>query len=353
MGSLRFRSRLFLEVITLLAAYTTRTTCWGFVGVRNGKKATSVTYFHKPLAAVTTPSSTSFTGQLPRVAVVLSAGASSGDEEQPSSSPSRKRVGKKEGVYARPSAAIERGSGFFVPGLEGAKVRLLGGVVLLALVPVVSSGNPITNNTGDIFSQALAAVFAALLIFQAAVEFQKEEKSNRGDLATRGNAPRSRTVWQKQWSVASTDMDWRDRVEWAASSYLALTPATNMMLFGPGKIVFSLGSSSRSSSSTAGEVAMDTAIAESEACLKALETLSKSAGGRVALPMTHPVVKFILSSEDNANTEAEEETTRCVILQRVSDESQLCWVISSDQLLVSFTKQDLKWLGRLAQYIEP
>ena len=31
---------------------------------------------------------------------------------------------KRKGVYSRPSAAIERGSGFFIPGLEGGRVRV-------------------------------------------------------------------------------------------------------------------------------------------------------------------------------------------------------------------------------------
>ena len=39
---------------------------------------------------------------------------------------------KSSGVYARPSAAIERGSGFFIPGLEGSRVRLLFGILALS-----------------------------------------------------------------------------------------------------------------------------------------------------------------------------------------------------------------------------
>ena len=42
-------------------------------------------------------------------------------------------------------------------------------------------------------------------------------------------------------------------------------------------------------------------------------------------------------------------TTRTVILQRISTNS--CWMVVSDQLLASYAKTDLKFLGRLAQYV--
>ena len=55
---------------------------------------------------------------------------SSGEEDKASNKKTT------QGVYVRPSGAIERGSGFFFPGLEGPKVRVLFGVVLLSLTAV-------------------------------------------------------------------------------------------------------------------------------------------------------------------------------------------------------------------------
>ena len=44
-------------------------------------------------------------------------------------------IGKQaKGFYIRPSAAIERGGGFFVPGLEGTKLRVALGGGLVGLV---------------------------------------------------------------------------------------------------------------------------------------------------------------------------------------------------------------------------
>ena len=52
---------------------------------------------------------------------------------------------RNKGVYVRPSGAIERGSGFFVPGLEGSRVRVVVGSVLLLLTAInhiiLSSGS--------------------------------------------------------------------------------------------------------------------------------------------------------------------------------------------------------------------
>jgi len=245
---------------------------------------------------------------------------------QDNNSPQRK-IGKKEGVYVRPSAAIERGSGFFIPGLEGAKVRVAVGVLLLVVNALVFATNTASTATnGNLFTQGLSAVFALLVLFQAAIEVSREEKRMNGDVAT-VTAESPQQVWQKRWSVPPMDERWKERVEWAASSYLALTPARNIILLGPGKVLFSLG--------------CDILDVPAESCLAALETIANSTSGRVTIPKSHPAATNV------------PETTRCVVLQRVNDEQQICLMVLSDQLLASFTKQDLKWLGQLAAYVQP
>lgn len=232
------------------------------------------------------------------------------------------KLGKKEGVYVRPSAAIERGSGFFVPGLEGPKVRLASGIVLFCALFFIWTNSP-TSTAGNTFSNGLTAVFAAIVLLQAAIESQKEAGAQT--LRPGASVPAAVT-WKKQWFIPAMDTSWRERVEWAASSFLSLTPATNMALVGPGRIVFSLGID-------------DVDANNPNACLAALNTLSESKSGRVAVPMSHPSAALF------------PREVRSIILQRVSEQSQLCWIVSSDQLLASFTKQDLTWLGRMAEYI--
>ena len=221
------------------------------------------------------------------------------------------------------------------------------GLVLLLLIGInnessimmMSSGGSFTSSPGNALAIGLAVGFAILVLAQAAIEFVKEQRDDLillgGDRKQRaGSVNKKMTTLQQIWKIPATDEEFKSRVEWASSSYLSLTPATDMLLLGPGKVVFSLGENT----------ALLRPNEEAEACHAALETLSKSSSGRVSLPLTHPTAQAI--STDNTSP-------RCIVLQRIgSTDSQLCWMLVSDQLLASFTKTDLRWLGRLAVFVE-
>jgi hypothetical protein len=261
---------------------------------------------------------------------------------------------KQKGVYVRPSGAIERGSGFFVPGLEGPRVRLVFGGVLL----IFSVINHVANGALPTLSleEIIAVVYSGLVLLQAVIEFRKEEESglvvesgnnNNGNTnkkestKTSSSSSSLREDFTQQWlsttTVDTPSQDWKSRVEWAAASYLALTPATHMMLLEPGALVYRLGITSTSSSSSAETGAN-----------AALQALNKSTSGRIALPATHPVVVALVPDTHN----------RAVVLQRImgptgdNGDGDRCWLMASDQLLASFTQQELKWLGQLAKYVE-
>lgn len=243
-----------------------------------------------------------------------------------------KKMGKKQGVYSRPSAAIERGSGFFIPGLEGPKVRLVFGTLLLGLTAYNHAAS-IGQGKGDAFSEALTVVFSLLVLLQGAVEYRKDTLKRGVIIGQEGSGGQSSSgkvkSYQQLWSVPVDDDTWRERVTFAASTYLSLTPASHMMLIGPGKIIYSLGiSEQRKEYNT-------------EACQAAIDTLAKSKSGRVALPPQHPAVEQL----------ADEDYNRCVVLQRIDD--NLCWLMTSDQLLPGFSQQDLQWLGQMAKYVDP
>jgi hypothetical protein len=260
------------------------------------------------------------------------------------SSSTSTRSSKSRGVYSRPSGAIERGSGFFVPGLEGPKVRLAVGLVLMVATVVNHSLAAAATAAADVnpantFAESLAGVYSILVLLQAAIEYTKEMRGqimipDKDEISTLRTKTKTKTAsLSQQWSMQVDDQEWRKRVEWMASLYLSLTPATHVMLVGPGKILYWLGSTSQPSFSEAQE----------EGSMAALKTVSKSKGGRVSLPDTHPAVTSL----------APEQHSRCVVLQRIDDSSQLALMITSDQLLPSFTKQDLQWLGQLALYVRP
>jgi hypothetical protein len=250
-----------------------------------------------------------------------------------------KKSGKAEGVYVRPSGAIERGSGFFVPGLEGPKVRLVVGGVLLSLTAI---NHMLAGGGGDqqplALEESIAIVYSFLVLLSSAIEFGKEELIVEGNSSKSNinNTPSGdQQDFAQQWTTTSKTLkeDYKFRVQWAAASYMAVTPATQMLLLEQDNlIVYRLGGGGGGG----GEVSSKTAANGIQA---ALDQLRQSKGGRIALPATHPAVVALGLSE-----------ARTVVLQQITDNS--CWMMSSsDQLLASFTLTDLKWLGQLATYV--
>ena len=279
-----------------------------------------------------------------------------GNDQDGSSSQSKK---KTTGVYARPSAAIERGSGFFIPGLEGSRVRLLFGILALVLTYVNNSLGSVTTG-GFGISETVAVLAGVLLLLQAAVEFGQElgfgvqQKSGASD-ATIGDAgPAAGTSAA---AASSANLEQRiapslvdrgaeavDAVKWAAATYVALTPASHVVVVadnGEGTepaFLYELGDF--------GNSADENRSSDIETGAKAaIDEVYNSKGGRVSLPSDHPAAINLLPESGH----------RCVLLQRISAAEpsggrRLCMVVGSNQLLQAFTKNDLRWLGRLAQY---
>lgn len=252
------------------------------------------------------------------------------------------RNNKAKGVYVRPSGAIERGSGFFVPGLEGPKVRVLFGIILLGLTAINHSlGSPSSSWTNSLsLEEGITIAFSGLVLFQAAIEYGKEELLILGDVVSTGTGSRGSSnvasLLQRdlvqQWNVAAQSklsQEKKDKIQWAAACYLSVTPATQMLLLTKEDLIlYRLGSDS----------GMDGDKID-EGVKAALNQLRQSKGGRIALPESHPAVVALRLTE-----------ARTVVLQRITEES--CWVMSSsDQLLARFTPADLKWLGQLAKYV--
>jgi hypothetical protein len=243
---------------------------------------------------------------------------------------------KAKGVYVRPSGAIERGSGFFVPGLEGPRVRLLFGGVLLLLTGL----NHVLamSNQGLSLEESVTIFYSLLVLFQAAIEFGKEELIVEGMSASASsknseaskNAPQQQALVQ-QWSQPLAE-GVQSRVQWVAASYLSVTPATQLLLLKNDSILYRLGRGK--------DDVTTTTTNPKKGVASALDQLRQSKGGRIALPATHPAVVALGLTE-----------ARTVVLQRIADDA--CFVmVSDDQLLASFASSDLKWLGQLAAYVQ-
>ncbi|KAG7357956.1 hypothetical protein IV203_014543 [Nitzschia inconspicua] len=313
-----------------------------------------------------------------------------------------KKKKKTQGVYVRPSGAIERGSGFFVPGLEGPRVRLVFGTVLIVLTAInhvlmtEQAGYNLNNvNVNDVmnnfsFQETLAVGYSLLILFQALIEYVKEQRSLQVETTAtrRADSDNDNTtngpVLKQEWSTSTTIVDdtLRSKIQWVATAYMSMTPTQEIMLLSlpssssrdlssnktqqsdDGTILYRLGPESKQTATTRSPETI------SEGVHAAINELSQSKGGRISLPLTHPAVQALVllntttptTPTSSTATTAEDSTTsksstpsastlppRTVILQRINDTQ--CWMVVSNQLLASYTSGDLKWLGQMANYV--
>jgi hypothetical protein len=379
--------------------------------------------------------------------VVLLASSSSNNKDQNPPKNQRTKNTQGGGVYVRPSSAIERGSGFFVPGLEGPKVRLLVGCILFGLTAVNhwlsewslndDGSSTITTTTATDVPELVALTYSIYVLFQAVIEFAKEQQQQQQQQTSLAGVPTTTTTTSsssikssssssnnkqlvQQWSSSSSssmastttavlndndddDDTWeafQSRVEWAAATFLSLTPAAGQLL------LLSSASTSVTTTSTSttpnqkkkgekdgdeeegGLVILyrlgppqqqqrrqtdddDSTIASKDGIAAAFRALEQSTSGRIALPLTHPAVTGLASvlGIPSYSSSSEEEvelqllpnnvndtsiataptTIRTVVLQRITP--HLCWMMTSDELLARFTNQDWKWLTQLSRRV--
>ncbi|KAL7480287.1 hypothetical protein ACHAW6_005985 [Cyclotella cf. meneghiniana] len=254
---------------------------------------------------------------------------------------STSKSARERGIYSRPSAAIERGSGFFIPGLEGPRIRLIFGLTVLiadAANHILTENRP--GDVGQIIAESLAAFYGALLLLQGIIEMGVQRGLPREVDTTIDSAgglsatTQSRRV-QISDSFASNEKGIKS-IEKVAETIITFTPATFVKLVDKDLgLLYSLSSIDDSSSIDSDE--------EGRLIKLALNSVSKSRGGRVALPSEHPVSKLLPTS-----------ATRCILIQKINvyEKGEACLVLGSDRLLPSFTKNDLRWIGQLAETVK-
>ena len=82
-----------------------------------------------------------------------------------------------KGYYRRPSRAIEKGGGFFVPGLEGERIRLLTAMTLVATFGINRSGQ-IVSSFPQVVSETVGLIMALILFLQGFAELFSDERGN-------------------------------------------------------------------------------------------------------------------------------------------------------------------------------
>ena len=244
------------------------------------------------------------------------------------------RSARSRGIYSRPSAAIERGSGFFIPGLEGSKIRFLFGIIAIlaeqlnhALVPAKP------GDWGQVVAESLSLFYGAFLLLQGTIELSSElglgEKSG-GEAAIEVSSKGSSFIDE-------CPADVTPELQRICKSILNYSPAIFVALANTDRGSFySLGRDAVS-----GDTPQKGSDEEKKLIQTCLDAVSQSKGGRVALPEMHPASKLLPMA-----------ATRCILVQRVGDVygSETCLIIGSDRLLPSFTRNDLRWIGQLADF---
>jgi len=100
-------------------------------------------------------------------------------------------IGRKgmKGYYRRPSRAIEKGGGFFIPGFENERIRILSSTILLVLLIINRSGVQITT-TSQIITELTGTIMILLLFLQGIADrfridsFEPISMSNTGNYIT-------------------------------------------------------------------------------------------------------------------------------------------------------------------------
>ncbi|KAL9184323.1 hypothetical protein ACHAXT_002409 [Thalassiosira profunda] len=320
----------------------------GLLGRQAPLALCALLYFHSvaATAAFVSPArqgvtSTSCRAQVGNRHITVLSAATDGNENSSGTSKSA----RERGIYARPSAAIEKGSGFFIPGLEGSRIRFLFGITVLladAANHALVGGRP--GDWGQLVAESLAAFYGTLLLLQGSIELGVEKGYSLGSegedasasVVIEGGGTLSMPGGinsQVSDDVLKEEMGSVEVLQRIAQTIITFTPATCFLLVdGESGVLYSYG---------VGATPGVDANEQKRLGRLSLDSVAGSKGGRVALPREHPVSKLL-----------PEAATRCILVQKAegSNGAPACMVIGSDKLLPSFTKNDLRWIGQLAEY---
>ena len=137
---------------------------------------------------------------------------------------------RQGGYYKRPSAALEQGGSFYVPGLEGPRLRVAGAAVLsvgLVLNRLLSQsglwgGQAAAAPQGSqVVSECLGALGCALIFIQVALQQKIEAEVERDEL----RAALASRLSERQELSPALDATCASRTRWAAAALLRITPA--------------------------------------------------------------------------------------------------------------------------------
>lgn len=237
-----------------------------------------------------------------------------------------------KGYYKRPSRAIERGGGFFVPGLEGERIRLFTAVALVAMFSVNKSGQAVTTFP-QVVSEIVGLTMALILFLQGAAELFPDDGGNLDIIENSALPPAFVSVRQ-----SAEDMNGIDTLEQICRSILQTCVSVTYVavVSSAGEVLVELGPVTRDAVlMTAEDAAVLTAVAKQTT--------------------TEGLDKSTFLSTVAASVEGEDSLLACVppsvnSLALRTGEANNAWVIgSTDENPMDYLKEQSRWIDSLVK----
>ena len=238
-----------------------------------------------------------------------------------------------KGYYRRPSRAIEKGGGFFVPGLEGEKIRVVSAAVLV--LAIASNRAGVQDATiAQITSEVIGLVMAVILFVQGIAEAFPQLGAS-SSAATTNTAPVSSFLSVIQSAPKSSQTV---SVETAARSIIQTCEDVSYVLVVSNvdkSVIFEIGPvSGRAATKESCEVLSGFSARNTE----------MGADGLGKLSMFQPSAQFTARIANSKSLQLPEKSQSCAVL--VDGKNQWTWLIAAGSELTEFEKST-EWINAL------
>jgi Cofactor assembly of complex C subunit B, CCB2/CCB4 len=237
-----------------------------------------------------------------------------------------------KGYYRRPSRAIEKGGGFFVPGLEGEKIRVVSAAAIILMIASNRAGVQ-DATVSQITSEVIGIVMALILFLQGIAEAFPQIGSST--TATSSTTPVSNFLSVIQSASRSKQVV---SVEAAARSIVQTCEDVSYVLVVSNvekKVIFELG-----------PVSGNAATAESCGILSGFSgrNAAVSGDGIKSLSMFQPSSSFLARISNSVHLPLPEKAQSVAVL--VDGKNEWTWLIAAGSELSEFSKSQ-PWIDSL------
>jgi hypothetical protein len=237
-----------------------------------------------------------------------------------------------KGYYRRPSRAIEKGGGFFVPGLEGEKIRVVSAAAIILMIASNRAGVQ-DATVSQITSEVIGIVMALILFLQGIAEAFPSIGSST--TATSSTTPVSNFLSVIQSASRSQQVV---SVEAAARSIVQTCEDVSYVLVVSNvdkKVIFELG-----------PVSGNAATAESCGILSGFSgrNTAVSEEGTKSLSMFQPSASFLARISNSVHLPLPAKVQSVAVL--VDGKNEWTWLIAAGSELSEFSKSQ-QWIDSL------